>query len=235
MVADVGRALAVERVEGIAELVAGERQDRLVDRDHRDLGAVDRPPGGVLDGHAQGGLGAGRELGRGRIDRHRQRAVLGRHRQVDRADAVGRALGQRGIGLAVIADPGALPDQLDLDPQVGGVAVGDRHLHGVARAGHREPRGRHDPRAPHAQDALGGVERRLDQELGGVAGTVGLGVGDERDLLLFDVAGRRGLAARDPHRQLGAVLAAAIVGHHRGDAVLAALGRRQLARHRIGR
>ena len=157
-----------------------------------------------------------------------------RHREVDRADAVGRALGQRRIGLAVIADAGAHADQIHLHVQVGREAVGDRHGDLVGRPGHGEPRRRHDAGAAHAEHALGRIERRLDQELGGVAGLVLLGVGDERDLLLLDLARGRGLAARHPHRQLGAVLATLIIDDDAGDLVLAALGGGERAQAGVG-
>ena len=129
---------------------------------------------------------------------------------------------------------GRLAHEVDLDVHVGREALLDGDLERVRAAGDREALLAHEAAAAQGQDPLGGGEGRQHEDLRHVARPVLLPVGDERDLLLLQVAARRHPAAGHPDPQLGLVLAAPLVGDAGHDAPGAALLRLEARAHRLG-
>ena len=229
MVSDAGLARPVEVGDRVRRPIAGQRQHRLVDDQHRHLGVRHRRAGGVPHRHVDGGPGARFELRRARRHLHLQGAAHRRHRQVDAAGGVGGAAAGRA-------------EQVDLHVQVGNEPLRDRHFQGVGRPVQREAFGGGQPVPAQGEHPLGREEGRLHQDARAVAGPVVVAVRDQPHLLPRHAVVGPVAAAGHPARQLGPIAPAGSVGDLGGDAVGAAARRGEGAgseraggRARVGR
>src|SRR5512142_1662476 len=81
-----------------------------------------------------------------------------------------------------------------------------------------------DAIAADGQQAFRRAERRLHEDLCHVSWLIALLVGNERDLLLLDLARGRQLPAAHPTRDAALILAAQLIHNHGGDLVAPADG-----------
>ncbi len=234
MVGDVGPAPRVEDVERVREAVAGERQHGLVHHHDRRLAVRHRPPGGVAQ---RRGRARSRRPGASALSR-------GRHGEAERARRGGT--GRSRLPLAKAGRAGAFAPARRLLARrrptrstwtctlgVNASSIGIASVCEPPAIVKRSSRTR--PQRRSVRTRLGGGEGRQHEHLRHVARAVLLPVGDERHLLLLEVAARRHPPAGHPDPQLRLVLAAPLVGDAGEDAPGAALLRLEAHPHRLRR
>ena len=123
--------------------------------------------------------------------------------------------------------------QVHLDVDIGDVVLLDGHPQGVGRLIHVEAFADDQTIAAQREQALGGDERRLHQNLRRVAGLVLPLVGDQHRLLLLHLVDRGPLPTAHPASDLGQVGATLLVLDGSGDTVGTALRRLKGAAHRL--
>ena len=223
----------IEQAQRVGEGVAREREHRLVDNDHRELGALHRHPVRILHGDVDRGRLARRQLSGTRRGHHIEHARRRRNRQVQRPDGVGRA--QRSIGGngAVVVRTLRGTHHFDAEAELRDVGLQDRHAHHRAAVLHLEAQRAADAVAADRDQALAARERRLHEQLGGVAGRILGLVGHDRERLLVDATRGLALRAADPGGQFAAVTSTGRAGDHRCHPVLTTDGRVELAGHGV--
>ena len=110
--------------------------------------------------------------------------------------------------------------------QAGQIALLNRNFQGRRAVLQRKLLRVDDAVAAHGQQAGGGREGGLHQDVGRLAGLITLFVGDQHDALLLHRAPRHGLAAADPARKLAAVEPLLVVAHFGADAIFPTARRR---------
>ncbi len=221
-VRDAVAALAVEGGQRIGDRVARKRENALIDDDDRDLGIGDRLAAEIGHGDVHFRLAARLDRRRFRLGRDVEFPRFGRDLQIDLSARESRPLGELFIDLALVVRPRRGSDQVDLRDYVRQILFFERDAERDRRILDGEPFGLHQTSAAQRQNALGLGERRYYEQFGSFAGLVILLVRDQLRHFLFDSALRRGLAARNPNRELALVPAFFVVHHAGRDLVLTA-------------
>ena len=213
--------VAIEGLDRIGELEVGQRQYRFVDDDQQHFCVFDGLTRSVGDHDVDRRVAAWFEcVGRGSCDDlerpgrrwNAQQHLAGRER---------RTIGCAVEFLAVVVEPRRGAGELDANVETGNVVVLDRDRQHRRVFLDREASFLDDRVALNQQQPLGSAERRLHENLGGVAGFVVLLVRNQLRFLTLDLGARTTSAATDPAGQLGAVSAAVLIRDNTADPVAA--------------
>ena len=220
----------VEDTDGIDQFVARHSQHRFIDGDEKDTGPLDRHSAGIFDLHRDA---------RGSARLHHCRCGCRGdiesplHGGDPQQDFPGRMGGARGYTIqdgAIIRGPAGRGDDIDPQPELRNMIVGNRHLENRGVVGNLKGAEVDDPVVGDCQQAGGRGEGRDNENLCDVARGVRLSIGDEVGGLEFDVAARHdGPCAGNPAGDLTAAGSPRGIDNSGCDAVPAAGLGRELA------
>ncbi len=221
-------ALAIEQVQWVGDLVAGEGEHAFVHRPECDLGPL-ALAAGILDGDPHRGRVAGPVFGALRRQVHREPLALGCHPEL--------RVSHPYRGTAWVIHPAGLgaapPRDHDRYEGVRGERLGDGELQGRAAAREAEPALLDQTFALDGDPRVGIGEGRGKEHGGRVADAVSGAVGDHVHLELALVVPRHPVLAGRPAGKARHHLTAGLVpGPHRDD-VRAAAGRSESAGRRL--